>query len=172
MAYSGVLGPPMVVELGGAQVKQNLTAVVAGGDFSAGDFLRKPSNGGIEIATDTALNSGTGGIEAMAISDYDASEDGAIKVPYLEFTADTVFRQQMQAGTPDIDDINELRTLNLTTGKMAPTDTTTNGLVEIVDLELTKRWWMADEDICGIYGVVYFKFIPAVFELSRTVKST
>lgn len=173
MAFSAVQGPPEVVELGGAQIKQVLKAVVDGGDWKAGDFLRKPSDGGIEPATDTALNSGSGGIEAMAISAYDASEDGNIKVPYLEFTADTVFRQQVAADeTPSMSDINELRELDLTSGKNAPNATTTNGLVEIVDIEVNRRYWMADEDICGAYGIVYFKFIPAVFELSRTSQST
>lgn len=166
MAFTGVNGPPQVVQLGGAQVVDRYKANTEA-DLSAGDFLRITSDTGEVEVTDVVDTDNTGGLEAMAISDFDASEDGNIVIPTLLITADTVFRQQVTTGTPEVGDIGSLATLDLTTGKMAPTDTTANGVVEIVDVEVRKRWWRADDDVCGAYGVVYFKIIPSILQAAR-----
>lgn len=166
MAFTGVIGPPQVVQLGGATVTERYKANTEA-DLSAGDFLRITSDTGEVEVTDIVDTGDTGGLEAMAISDFDASEDGNIFIPVLMITPDTVFRQQVSTGTPAVSDIGSLATLDLTTGKMAPTDTTTNGVVEIVDVELRKRWWLSDEDVCGAYGVVYFKIISEILLQDR-----
>ena len=166
MAFGSVVGPPQVVRLGGAETteayKANTNAAIL-----AGDFLRITSDTGEIEVTDVSDTTEAGGLVAMLLSDF-AIADGNIFVPILKITPDTVFRQQVSTGTPVIADIGSLATLDLTTGKMAPTATATNGCVEIVDVELRKRWWLSDEDVCGAYGVVYFKILASVITAAHT----
>jgi hypothetical protein len=174
MAFSAILGPPKVVHLGGAQVLDNTyKAVVAGGDWSAGDFLRiTADSGGIEPA-DMTDTDGTGGIQAMAINDYVALEEGAVYKPILLLTDETIFLQQYNdAIAPAQTDVGGIRTLDLTTGKNAPTATAAKGIVSIVDIALNKKWFMSEEDICGAYGLVYFKLLAATITKARADKST
>jgi hypothetical protein len=172
MAYTSVLGPPKVVFRGSANIVDNkYKAVVDGGDFKAGDFLRITANsGGVEPATMTTTD-GTGGIQCMALQDYDASADGNIFVPVLEIADDTIFLQQTTSTTPTQAHVGALSTLDLTSGANAPTLTASEGVVLIDDIYLNKKWFKASDDECGAYGLVYFKLTPATLNAARTNES-
>jgi len=173
MAFTEVLGPPKIAYPGDAEFVDNIyKSNSAGSDWSAGDFLRITANTGqVEITTQDDTDE-SGGISCYAIEDFDASEDGSIYVPVVKIATDTIFVQQVYSGTPSQTDVGTLSTLNLTTGKMAPTLTATKGVVTIVDIALNKKWFMADEDVCGAYGLVYFKINSSIITASRDNAST
>lgn len=167
MAFSGVIGPPKIVIRGGAEIIRDRYLANTEDDFSAGDFLRITNDTGEVEPTDVVNTDNTGGLQCMAIQDYDASEDGNIYVPVIKITQDTIFAQQVTSGTPSQSDIGSRVTLDLTTGKNAPTATTTKGVAEIVDIALNKKWMYSSENICGEYGIVYFKIIPSIVTASK-----
>lgn len=170
MAFPAVVGPPMIAWQGSGEFLNNVyQANAGGGDWSAGDFLRITSDTGECEITDVADSDDTGGIALYALKDYDASEDGdGIFVPVFRIAEDTVFCQQIASGTPAQSDVGGIRTLDLTSGKMAPTATASKGVVTVYDIALNKKWMYSSEDICGEYGLIYFKINASIINAART----
>ena len=174
MAYESVLGPPKIVYRGGMQIVDNkYKANENGVAWKAGDFLRITSDSGeVEhVVSDMTTSEGTGGIQCMAVADY-ALADGNIYVPVIELTDETVMLQQTTGTAPTVADVGSLSTLDLTSGAHAPTLTTTAGVVLITDVYLNKKWFHAADDVCGVYGLVYFKLTPATLAIARSAAAT
>ena len=167
MAYESVLGNPKIDHRGGMQIVDNkYKANVAGGAWKAGDFLRITSNTGeVEPATMTT-SEGTGGIQCKAVADY-APADGNIYVPVYELTDETVWCQQTTSATAPTLAAKGLSTLDLTSGKHAPTLIKLYVVVMITDVALSKKWFLATEKECGAYGLVYFTLTPATMNAAR-----
>ena len=170
MAYESVLGPPKIVYRGGMQIVDNkYKANENGVAWKSGDFLRITSDTGEVELVDSSMtdtSAGIGGIQCQAVADYDPA-DGNIYVPVYELTDETVWCQQTTSATAPTLAAKGLSTLDLTSGKHAPTLVKTAGVVMITDVALSKKWFLATEKECGPYGLVYFKLTPATMNAAR-----
>lgn len=174
MAFTASLFNPEVDEYGSARIYDDTYKADNSADWYAGEFLRLTSGGEIKPATD-----GTASINAFALNDYDASEEGEVFKPILLIAEDTIFKGQYNAvagsitsaligSRYDLSVSSNKWMVDTTQGNAPDASTPGNLAVEITDIYDNDKWYNSGKDESGDYGLVKFKILPAKLDVAKT----
>lgn len=166
MAFGSVILKPRVVVQGGAVVKDNTYTVNgSAADWKAGDLLRLNNNGTVELVADAANQRVLG----MALEDVDVSVESGKFAKVLVFATDTILEAQLNSATaPAQTDIGDKRDMSCVSGAFAVDTSTSNTIVEIVDVWKNANWFRESDNEAGAYGLVRFKVLASALTANAT----
>ena len=138
--------------------------------FKAGELIRLTSAGTVQAAALASTTAGAvHGIALANAADYDNTEaDAPFKgkpIPVAMFHTDTVIGIQLAADKDQGDvAVGQSYALAVASNKWTLTDTTANGIAQVVEKSSEAQWFdpMADADLLG--SIVFVRFPASVLD--------